>query len=53
MAQVNTFTQADIMKDINMSTYREDMLAKAKKVDTKLYEAMTRINFNEIGRAHV
>ena len=30
-----------------MSTYREEMLTKAKKVDVKLYEAMTRIDFNQ------
>lgn len=30
-----------------MSTYRDDMLSKAKKVDSKLYAAMTRICFNQ------
>ena len=30
-----------------LDTYRDEMLVKAKKVDTKLYEAMTRINFTQ------
>lgn len=30
-----------------MSTYREEMLERAKKVDTKLYEVMQRIDFNQ------
>lgn len=28
-----------------MSIHREDLFTKAKKVDAKLYDAMTRINF--------